>query len=125
MATGENINPIEIQKLKSNQDRNKFIADRKNSFISVCNKILDFGYDARDRNEIKRFLTTEELDQILDFNKEIELIRKKLQQDAPLEDMDIVRLILSMQYVKTDLEHIAEDYIQAANTLKSYIEILS
>ena len=125
MATGENISPIEIQKLKSNQDRNKFIADRKNPFISVCNKILDFGYDARDRNEIKRFLTTEELNQVLDFNKEIELIRKKLQQDAPLEDMEIVRLILSMQYVKTDLERIAEDYVQAANTLKSYIEILS
>lgn len=116
---------INLEELKTNQGRNTFIKNRQSSFVSLCNKILDFLYDARDREEKKHFLSKTELEDVTSFAEEIENIRKKIQMSAPLEDIEIVRLLLCAQFVKADLERLIKEYTSAVEILDSYIKILN
>ena len=116
----------EIQELKDNQDRNKFIADRQDTFFNICNKILDMLYDAKDRNDIKPgTFTAAEMEDTQALIDDIESIRKLIHLGAPLEDVQIARLMLCIQFIATDMMRLARDYAQAANTLMSYVKILN
>ena len=114
----------EVEILRRNQFQNKFITDRKDTFISICNKVLDYCYDAKDRNEIKSELSSEALDNIDSILEDLESIRKKIQIEALLADEEITRIILCCQLLAREFMTNAENYIQGANSLNGYIEFL-
>ena len=114
----------EVEVLRRNQFQNKFITDRKDTFVSICNKVLDYCYDAKDRNEIKSELSSEALDNIDSILEDLESIRKKIQIEALLADEEITRIILCCQLLAREFMANAENYIQGANSLNGYIEFL-
>jgi len=114
----------EVEVLRRNQFQNKFITDRKDTFVSICNKVLDYCYDAKDRNEIKSELSSEALDNIDSILEDLESIRKKIQIEALLADEEITRIILCCQLLAKEFMANAENYIQGANSLNGYIEFL-
>jgi len=114
----------EVEVLRRNQFQNKFIADRKDTFVSICNKVLDYCYDAKDRNEIKSELSSEALGNIDSILEDLESIRKKIQIEALLADEEITRIILCCQLLAKEFMVNAENYTQGANTLNGYIKFL-
>ena len=113
--------------LRRNQYQNKFIKEHKDNFIQICNKVLDFLLDIKDRQDIKKDEEITELDMaaINSLMEVIELIKKKINLDAPLSDAEVSSLLLACMYVSVDFENKINDFTSAKQILDSFIKKLN
>lgn len=124
---GENIEDDDLGLLRRNQYQNKFIADHKGNFVSICNKVLDFLLDVKDRQDIKADDKISGLDlaAIDSLMESIELIKRKLNLGAPLSDFEVSSLLLACMYVSVDFQNKINDFTSAKAILDSFIKKLN
>ena len=117
----------DIDLLRRNQYQNEFIASHKGNFISICNKILDFLLDIKDRQDIKEdeVITPLVLAAIDSLLESVELIKRKLSLDAPLSDEEVSTLLLACMYVSVDFQNKINDFTSAKQILDSFIQKLN
>ena len=124
---GTSIENTDIDLLRRNQYQNKFISEHKGNFIQICNKILDFLLDIKDRQDIKEDgnITTLDMAAIDSLLESVELIKRKLNLDAPLSDEEVSTLLLAGMYVSVDFQNKINDFTSAKQILYSFIQKLN
>lgn len=110
----------EIKALREKQIRNKIINEHKDVFFAVCNKMLDLLY-----NGVSPDTEEEATRTVSDLTKSLEMTRKKIHNDATLDEHEIVHVILASQYVQADLAAKAENLVLAAQELNSLLKDLT
>ena len=115
----------QLKTLEEVQFQNKFISDHKDVFFSVCNKILDFLYTEEEVDSKRDKPMYEDISVVKDTSKDFELIRKKVQNDAPLSQGEIASLLVASQYACTDMARLAAQFTEASKELEGYIKTLT
>lgn len=110
-----------FEQIKKSQEKNSFIKEKREVFFSVCNKFLDGLYESLEQT----ILDSSEKERVNSLTKDYELIRKKIHNQANLSDEEIALLILSTQYIASDMERCGKDFLAAAKDLEDYIKILT
>ena len=99
-------------------DINTFIIEKKSEYFAVCNKILDFYYDALDNKKVLKGLGDKEVLHINGLIEETELIRSKIRDNISLNKKEINSLLLSATYVEKSLLTTGNQYVAAADELE-------
>jgi Asp-tRNA(Asn)/Glu-tRNA(Gln) amidotransferase C subunit len=115
----------QLKTLEEVQFQNKFISDHKDAFFSVCNKILDFLYTEEEVDSKRDKPMYEDISVVKDTSKDFELIRKKVQNEAPLSQGEIASLLVASQYACTDMARLATQFTEASKELEGYIKTLT
>lgn len=115
----------QLKTLEEVQFQNKFISDHKDVFFSVCNKILDFLYTEEEVDSKRDKPMYEDISVVKDTSKDFELIRKKVQNNAPLSQGEIASLLVASQYACTDMARLATQFTEASKELEGYIKTLT
>lgn len=115
----------QLKTLEEVQFQNKFISDHKDTFFSVCNKILDFLYTEEEVDSKRDEPMYEDISVIKDSSKDFEMIRKKIKNEAPLSQGEIAALLVASQYACTDMARLATQFAAASKELENYIKTLT
>jgi hypothetical protein len=110
----------DIKVLRERQEKNKIIHENKDVFFAVCNKMLDFLYNGSSEG-----LSSEVKETVTGLIKSLEMARKKIKNDADLDEPEIVQIILASQYTASSLEQRSKDLAKAHKELSELIKNLT
>jgi hypothetical protein len=110
----------DIKVLRERQEKNKIIRENKDVFFAVCNKMLDFLYSGSSEG-----LSSEVKETVTGLIKSMEMARKKIKNDAELDESEIVHIILASQYTAASMEQRSKDLAKAHKELFELIKNLT
>lgn len=110
----------DIKALQQKQEKNKIIHENKDVFFAVCNKMLDFLYSGSSEG-----LSSEVKETVAGLTNSLEMTRKKIKNDAELDESEIVHVILASQYTASSVEQRSKDLAKAHKELSKLIKNLT
>lgn len=116
---------VDFQKIKSDQEQNAFITQNKELFFAMLNSFLDQLYDATDAEDVAEeagspgVMTDETFKNVKGLEETVETMRKKIHNEAPLSQGEILNLVLITQHVTSTLEYKGKELLEASQQLNS------